>query len=142
MQLSLQEEQRFQELCSMAFDFARRDDCDSLSTMLDAGLNINLKTYKGDSLLMLASYNNSLKTTKMLLERGAKVDEINMRGQTPLAGVCFKGYEEMAKLLIDHGADLHKKNGFGMSPYRFAILFGHIRLAKELKKYFKNNKLN
>ena len=48
--LSEQEEQRFGELCQMAFNFARNDDCKNLEIMLDAGLNVNLKTHKGDTL--------------------------------------------------------------------------------------------
>lgn len=132
--LSQQEEQRFAELCNMAFDFARRDDADNLRAMINAGLNVNLKTHKGDTLLMLASYNNSLQTAKMLIELGAIVDEKNDRGQTPLAGVCFKGYYEMAKLLVDNGANVDENNGLGMTPYSFALMFGHKDIAQMLSQ--------
>lgn len=130
--LTQQEEQRFQELCTMAFDYARCDECENLKILLKAGLNLNLKTSKGDTLLMLASYHNSLKTSSMLLEMGASVDEPNDRGQTPLAGVCFKGYMEMAKLLVRYGANIDRNNGLGMTPYKFAIMFGHHELAEFL----------
>lgn len=132
VQLTQQEEQRFQELCTMAFNYARCDECENLEIMLKAGLNPNLKTAKGDTLLMLASYHNSLKTSSMLLEMGANVDEPNDRGQTPLAGVCFKGYIEMAKLLVRYGANIDRNNGLGMTPYGFAVMFGHYELAKFL----------
>ncbi|EFT9698345.1 Cj1386 family hemin-binding protein, partial [Campylobacter coli] len=92
MTLSLEEEKRFAELCKMAFNFARNNEYENLKIMIEAGLNVNLKTHKGDTLLMLAAYNNSYECAKMLLEKGALVDEKNDRGQTPLAGVCFKGY--------------------------------------------------
>lgn len=127
-----QEEQRFQELCTMAFNYARNNERDNLETMLKAGLNPNLKTAKGDTLLMLASYHNSLETSSMLLEMGASVDEPNDRGQTPLAGVCFKGYIEMAKLLVQYGANIDRNNGLGMTPYGFAVMFGHHELAEFL----------
>ena len=58
--LTLEEEKRFTELCNMAFDFARNDECENLRIMIDAGLSVNLKTHRGDTLLMLAAYNNSL----------------------------------------------------------------------------------
>lgn len=139
--LTQQEEQRFQELCTMAFNYARCDECENLKVMLKAGLNPNLKTSKGDTLLMLASYHNSLKTSSMLLEMGASVDEPNDRGQTPLAGVCFKGYIEMAKLLVDYGANIDRNNGLGMTPYGFAVMFGHYELARFLLSKSRQNPL-
>lgn len=134
MQIDLtpDEEKRFHELCLMAFDYARKDEDQNLKIMLDAGLNVDLKTHKGDTLLMLASYHNSLRSARLLLERGACVDCPNHRGQTPLAGVCFKGYFEMAKLLISYGANIDQNNGMGMTPYAFAVIFGHEELAKFL----------
>lgn len=139
--LTQQEEQRFQELCRMAFNYARNDECENLEIMLKGGLNPNLKTAKGDTLLMLASYHNSLKTASMLLEMGANVDEVNDRGQTPLAGVCFKGYIEMAKLLVQYGANIDRNNGLGMTPYGFAIMFGHHELAEFLLSKSRQNTL-
>ncbi|TBR78309.1 ankyrin repeat domain-containing protein [Campylobacter novaezeelandiae] len=147
MQLSLEEEKRFAELCKMAFDFARNNDYENLKIMLDAGLNINLKTHKGDTLLMLAAYNNSYECAKMLLEKGAKVDEKNDRGQTPLAGVCFKGYLPMCKLLVKYGADIDENNGLGMTPYTFALMFARKEIAEFLlqnskKSFLKKISLN
>lgn len=139
--LTKEEEQRFQELCSMAFEYARNDDFQNLKIMIEAGLNPNLKTAKGDSLLMLASYHNAIQSAQMLLEMGARVDEVNDRGQTPLAGVCFKGYVEMAKLLVDSGADIDRKNSLGMTPYGFAVMFGHYDLAKFLLSRSRQNSL-
>ena len=61
-ELSLEEEKQFARLCNMAFNFARNNESENLKIMIEAGLNVNLKTHKGDTLLMLAAYNNSLKT--------------------------------------------------------------------------------
>ena len=124
MTLSLEEEKRFAELCKMAFNFARNNEYENLKIMIEAGLNVNLKTHKGDTLLMLAAYNNSYECAKMLLEKGALIDEKNDRGQTPLAGVCFKGYLPMFELLVKYGANIDENNGLGMTPYSFAIMFG------------------
>lgn len=116
----------------MALDFARRDDADELEKMIKAGLSVNLKSVKGDTLLMLASYNNALKTVNMLLSNGARVDERNDRGQTPLAGAAFKGHLEVVKALVDAGADVEATSGLGMTPYAFAIMFGRSETAKFL----------
>lgn len=133
--LTKDEEKRYEELCAMAFDFARNDACENLEIMLNAGLSENLKNHKGDSLLMLASYHNSLATAQMLLKRGARVDEKNDRGQTPLAGVCFKGYFEMAKFLVESGANIRENNGLGMTPFAYALMFGRKDIAKFFLEY-------
>lgn len=82
--VSQEEKARFNELYQMAFDFARNNEFETLLKMIDAGLSPNLTNEKGDSLLMLASYDGSFETTKMLLEKGAEVDKKNDRGQTHL----------------------------------------------------------
>jgi uncharacterized protein len=51
------EEQRYGELQRMAIDFARRGETESPGAMLRHGLPVNLADSKGNSLLMLASYN-------------------------------------------------------------------------------------
>ena len=116
----------------MALDFARRDDADELEKMIKAGLSVNLKSAKGDTLLMLASYNNALKTVNMLLSNGARVDERNDREQTPLAGAAFKGHLEVVKALVNAGADVEATSGLGMTPYAFAVMFGRSETAKFL----------
>ena len=97
MEVSPEEQKRYEELQVMALEFARRGQTEDLKAMLDVGMPANLCDYKGNSLLMLASYNGNLGTTRMLIDLGAQVDKKNDRGQTPLAGVCFKGYLEITK---------------------------------------------
>ena len=105
MQLTPEEELKMQAFVAQAFDFARYNDKESLEIMLNAGLNVNLANHKGDTLLMLAAYNNNLETAELLLKHGAEVDKKNDKQHTPLAGVCFKGHLQMAELLIKYGAD-------------------------------------
>ena len=81
----------------------------------------------------------ALPTIKYLLEKGAKVDEKNDRGQTPLAGVCFKGYLDMAKLLVSNGANIDENNGLGMTPFSFAIMFGRKDVARYLMIHSKQS---
>ncbi|MBF7044544.1 ankyrin repeat domain-containing protein, partial [Campylobacter volucris] len=134
-----EEEQRIQELCTMAFDYARKNDLQNLKIMIEAGLSANLKNHKGDSLLMLASYHNSYDCAKFLLENGANVDEKNDKGQTPLAGVCFKGYLPMCKLLVEYGANIDENNGLGMTPFTFAVMFGRTDVVEFLSQNSKKS---
>lgn len=140
-EITKEEEQRYEELCQMAFDMARNDECQSLEKMISAGLPVNLKNHKGNSLLMLSSYNGAFKTTQMLLNHGASVDERNDRGQTPLAGVCFKGDFPMVKLLVENGADIDANNGMGLTPYSFALMFKRSDIAQYLLEKTTNKSL-
>lgn len=127
-----EEELRYEELQRMAMDFARNGDTHTLISMIDAGMSVNLRDAKGNTLLMLSAYHNQLQCAQALLEQGARVDEKNDRGQTPLAGVCFKGYKDMAELLVQYGANIYENNGLGATPITFALLFGHGELAQSL----------
>lgn len=129
------EEKRYTELQQMALDFARHGETESLAAMLRHGLPVNLADAKGNTLLMLASYNGNEETARMLLECGAEVDCRNDRGQTPLGGVAFKGYEEIVTLLLEHGADIDADNGGGMTPIMFASLFGRSKVVNQLKTH-------
>ena len=131
--LSEVERQKLEELCAQSFDFARADDVESLKILLDSGLNVNLANEQGNTLIMLAAYNNSLACAHLLLQRGADVDMRNDKGQTPLAGVCFKGYYEMAKLLIEHGADVDSDGA--LSPMNCAIIFQRNEILKLLRQH-------
>lgn len=136
MNINDEEEKKLEELCTQAFDFARNNDTESLETLLKAGLNVNLANHKGNTLLMLASYNGSLEVAKLLLEKGAEVDKVNDKGQTPLAGVCFKGYYEIAELLLKFGADPNYSVN-SLTPMNCALMFRRKDIVKLLLKYSK-----
>ena len=127
------EERRYAELQALALDYARWGETASLAAMLFHGLPVNLADAKGNSLLMLASYNGNLETTRMLLKNGADVDRRNGRGQTPLGGVAFKGYAEIVSVLLEHGASIDADNGGGMTPLMFAAMFGRNEVVELLK---------
>jgi ankyrin repeat protein len=100
-----------------------------------ACLPANLADHKGDSLLMIPSYNGNADTTRMLLEHGSSVDRCNDRGQTPLGGVVFKGCEEIVALLLEHGADIDADNGSGLTPLMFAAMFGRSKVVEQLQAH-------
>ena len=131
---SQEELARFEELQRAALAFARKGETETLASMIEAGLSVDLQDEKGNSLLMLATYNQNLDTSRMLLEKGAQPDLRNDRGQTPLGGVAFKGYAGIAALLLEHGADVNADNGGGKTPLCFATLFARLKVRKLLKQ--------
>ena len=128
------EEKRYAELQLVALDAARAGDTPLLTSMIAAGLPVNLQDHKGNSLLMLASYHGHISAVRALLEAGADPDRRNLRQQTPLGGVAFKGYTEVARLLLDHGADLSAEQGGGATPVMLASLFGRNEMVKLLNE--------
>ncbi len=119
------EQRRYAELQQMALDAARQGDTEMLRPMLEAGMPVELKDGKGNTLLMLAAYHGNAEAVELLLEGGAESDARNDRGQTPLAGVAFKGHLGVARLLLAAGADPLADQGGGKTPAMFAAMFGH-----------------
>lgn len=139
MEATADELKRYEELQVIALDFARTGKTQDLKAMIQSGMPVNLCDHKGNSLLMLASYNGNLETTSMLVDFGAEVDKKNDRGQTPLAGVCFKGYIDIVKVLVKAGANIYENNGMGTTPIMFASMFGNYEIVKYLSEQNKNN---
>lgn len=132
MEISDEEQKRYEELQLFALDYARRGMTQDLKAMLDVGMPVNLCDHKGNSLIMLSSYNENPETTQMLVNMGAKIDKKNDRGQTPLAGVCFKGYLDIVKILVHGGANIYENNGMGTTPILYASMFGNYEIVKYL----------
>ncbi|GLX03404.1 hypothetical protein Misp03_03310 [Microbispora sp. NBRC 16548] len=79
-----------EEFATRLFDLARSGRTEALCAYVDAGVPVDLRNQKGDTLLMLAAYHGHAATVRALGERGADPDLANDRGQTPLAGAVFK----------------------------------------------------
>jgi ankyrin repeat protein len=66
---------------------------------------VELTDASGNTALMLAAYHGHADTVAALVQRGAIVDALNDRGQSPLAGAVFKGEDEVVRTLLEAGAD-------------------------------------
>ncbi len=93
-------------LAQQLLDDAREGNIERLTGYLDAGVPVELTDTAGNTLLMLAAYHGHASTVAALIERGALVDAINDRGQSPIAGALFKGDEAVVALLLGADADL------------------------------------
>ncbi|GGO21261.1 hypothetical protein GCM10011574_48440 [Microbispora bryophytorum] len=94
-----------EEFATRLFDLARSGRTEALCAYVDAGVPVNLRNQKGDTLLMLAAYHGHAATVRALGERGADPDLANDRGQTPLAGAVFKKEPAVVRALLELGAD-------------------------------------
>lgn len=93
------------ELAHQLFDWAREGDGERLVAYLDAGAPVDLLDPGGNTLLMLAAYHGHAALVGELAGRGADVNRLNDRGQSPLAGAVFKAEPEVVAALLAHGAD-------------------------------------
>ena len=94
------------ELAHQMFDLARAGDAERLAAYVEAGVPVDLTDASGNTLLMLAAYHGHAATVVTgWPRRGADVDRVNDRGQSPLAGAVFKDEHEVVRALLAAGAD-------------------------------------
>jgi ankyrin repeat protein len=101
----MSDDDKLTEIAHFVFDLARAGDDERLAAYLDGGVPVDLTDADGNTLVMLAAYNGRAGTVRLLAERGADVNRVNDRGQTPLAGAVFKADTEVVRALLGAGAD-------------------------------------
>ena len=74
-----------------------------------------------------------VEVARLLLDRGAAIDEKDSGGGTPLHAACAQNSIELATLLLDRGAAIDTKNRWGDTPLRVALLNKHVKLATLLR---------
>ncbi len=117
------------EMIQELFQLVRSGDAARLQGLFERGFDApNIRDGKGNTLLMLASYNGQLETTRVLLENGGDPQLVNDMGQIPLAGAAFQGNLEMARLLIEYGADVNARMPDGKTPLMFAAMFNRTEI--------------
>ena len=92
-------------------------------------LNFNATNENGDTFLIAASRQGSLKIVKSLIGYGADVNAKNNDGRTAL---MLTSNLEIAKLLIDNGADVNAKNNDGGTALTRAVYWDKLEVAKLL----------
>ncbi len=124
------------EVIQQLFQLVRSSDAARLQGLFEKGFDApNIRDGKGNTLLMLASYNEQLEMTSVLLENGGDPQLANDMGQIPLAGAAFKGNTAMAKLLIEHGADVNAGMPDGKTPLMFAAMFNRLEIIDLLLEH-------
>ncbi|WP_122261813.1 ankyrin repeat domain-containing protein [Ornithinimicrobium cerasi] len=93
------------DLAHALFDMARQGRTAQLAAYVDAGAPVDLADPAGNTLLMLAAYHGHADLVHELARRGADVDRLNDRHQSPLAGAVFKAEPDVVAALLGLGAD-------------------------------------
>jgi ankyrin repeat protein len=128
---SLSEEETSNWLCEAAYS----NDEQSVFLLTDIGINFKqtgIKGVKGFTPLHFACQNGHEEIVKILIDKGADVNQATEKGFTPFYIACQNGHEEIVKLLIDMGADVSQTTKDGCTPLYMACQNGHEEIVKLL----------
>ena len=78
----------------------------------------------------LASNNEHLELTRLLVERGANFCSQNDRGETPLDRATGSGRLDIARVLIEKGAVVSVRDNFGWTPFHTASYSRHLHVVE------------
>ena len=114
------------------FDLARDGLTGPLGEMIDAGVPINMLNPRGDTLLIVAAYQQHPETVAELLRRGADASVINAMGQTAISCAVFRNNETILRSLLEADADPRIGTHSGVA---IADQFGLPRMREIIESY-------
>jgi ankyrin repeat protein len=85
------------------------------------GIDVNMKIRGGDTAIHNAAREGWLKVVKMLINAGARFDESDDLGDTPLLLAAKNGHVDVAQHLMKRFADVNHKNHDGYDVWYYAI---------------------
>ena len=94
-------------------------------------VNPNLLDKHGMTMLLYALEYESNRVAKSLIHKGASVDALNTRGQSPLHLVADK---KTAELILEKGGDPNARDNTGMTPLHYAADYNNLAVADLLAK--------
>ncbi|XP_065916670.1 E3 ubiquitin-protein ligase HACE1-like isoform X2 [Dysidea avara] len=109
---------------------ARHKKC--VQKLLEAGADIRLHDYDGQTALHWLAYNGRTELMVTLLHRGEFVDVEDVHGQTALHVSCRNGHGQTAVELLERNADINKPDRQGRRALNFACQNGQVDCIKML----------
>jgi hypothetical protein len=114
------------------FDLAREGRVGPLGEMIDAGVPVNTVNPRGDTLLIVAAYQQHADAVGDLLRRGADASVVNAMGQTAISCAVFRNNEPILRLLLEANADPRLGTHSGVA---IADQFGLPRMREIIESY-------
>lgn len=99
------------------------------------GVNIDTKTFSGDTPIAYSCKTDSDKILKVLIQHGANINESNCEKETPLHLACSRGCLKTVKLLIKAGANVNAKDVGEWTPLHEAAKTGSVDVCKYLLQH-------
>lgn len=96
------------------------DSDNILRQLLDAGVEVNIKTRDGSPVIYTAIANNRVFAVNELLKRGAEINSYDNSGWSPLMLAVYHCNLPIVNLLIESGAQIDLRNNRGESAFSIA----------------------
>lgn len=120
------------EVIEGTFDLARQGRTGPLGEMIDAGVPVDARNPRQDTLLIVATYAEQAETVAELIARGADLNAVNANGQTAVSCAVFRRNESLLRMLLDAGAD---QDAGGHTAKQIADQFGLRAMRAVLDSY-------
>ena len=113
-------------------DHLKKEDIETVSLFLNAGIDINRKIGPLITPLMIAAKEGHVEILELLISHGAKLDDMDATGRTALRLSCQANNLEVAKVLIESGADMTIRDDQDQNALNDAILFENLDIVNLL----------
>ena len=112
------------------FRAARADNAGGVQSLLDRGVNPNVRDEFGQTALLVAMREPSPKVVDVLIASPkVNVEMRNSKDESPLMIAALKGQQDVVMKLIARDADINKP---GWAPLHYAATNGHVAVMKVL----------
>lgn len=102
--------------------------------MLDEGVDPNFRDpIRGDFPLLIAQIHGHEDITKLLVQRGADVNQIDRSGRSSLMMAAYHGRLKHVQFLLESGARADLKDEDGKTALDFAMEKRHVEIADFLR---------
>ena len=103
-----------------------------IEVLIQQGADVNIKSGKGNTALVIASKNGYNDVVEVLLEGGADVHQKDNDGNTALLWAAEKGHKGIVEMLLQNGADVNHKTDDGWTALAGASYFVHKEVVEML----------
>ncbi len=103
-----------------------------IEVLIQQGADVNIKSGKGNTALVIASKNGYKDVVEVLLEGGADVHQKDNDGYTALIWAAEKGHKGIVEMLLQNGADVNHKADDGWAALTDASYYVHKEVVEML----------
>jgi ankyrin repeat protein len=105
---------------------------DIVDTLIAKGVDVNVKTNRGESALMLAAAKGDQELMKVLIKQGADLNATTVKKESALIIAACQGQVDSVRLLLEHQAIVNDQKTNGDTALILAVKMGYTEIVKLL----------